>query len=218
MGLSEVAVRLLKRVPGSQLPTPRCELHNCKCHGSSFTWRSDQHRFIWFETPKCASTTLKHALPTIERFAYPFQHTEHLTFSVVRNPWDRMVSNYSMFVQKEDPMRKRQIEDLFCRPRSGLSFDQFVELASTIRNHHWEECMAFLPQAEGGHPDVDVLLRLETLNQDIRVLERRLGISINLPHKNATSHTAYQRYYSDWSRKKVAEMFSRDIECLDYSF
>ena len=214
-------IRLLKKVPLVTMPRPRCELDSCGCQRSSFTWVSHKYQYVWFETPKCASSSLKSMLPDATLSVLPsrFRHrSDYVRFGVVRNPWAKMVSNYSMFVRKEDTFRNGQIEKLFGISREGLSFERFLELAEQIPNHHWAECHDFFPKREDGVVDLDAVVRFENFSREIQEVGDRLGVDFDIEHENRTDHRPYREYYTPATREQVHRMFRRDIKLFGYRF
>lgn len=205
-----------KLIYGSRA-TPRCELTGCGCKVSSFKWYSDLYRYIYFETPKCASSTLKKVLPDIHMEYFPSKkRRRYLKFGVIRNPWDKMVSNYAMFVGREDNFRNQQIEMLFGIPRSELSFEIFIDLASKIRNHHWEQSCSFFP--EQGR-ELDIIIRFEDFREGMQLVSTAIETNVNLDvRSNVTSHSNYKEYYTHRSKDKVYEMFKQDVELFGYDF
>jgi hypothetical protein len=132
--------------------------------------------------------------------------TTSFTFTFVRNPWDRMVSEY------------------FWRGGVGYEqeFDLFVERACEIvksrqelegRNCHYR------PQVEFLDASIDFVGRFETFHSDLTgVLTKLQVITRDIPHEVKTSHRFYADYYSDRSQRRVASAYEADIDSLKYTF
>jgi hypothetical protein len=70
-----------------------------------------------------------------------------------------------------------------------------------------------------GHIIVDFVGRYESLEHDSRVVLNMLGLpDAFLPHENRSSHGDYRDYYSDLTRRIVADRYQRDIEHFGYRF
>lgn len=176
---------------------------------------------MWFETPKCASSSLKSMLPCSTRSILPSRfsrRSDYFRFGVVRNPWAKMVSNYSMFVARQDYFRNGQIEELFGVSCDNLTFKRFIDLAEKIPNHHWAECYEFFPTNMDGSVDLDIVVRFENFAKEIRAIGDHLGISLDVKHRNHTKHRPYRDYYTADTRQQVAQMFEHDIEAFKYEF
>lgn len=141
-----------------------------------------------------------------------------MSFGVVRNPWDKMVSNYAFFIEQEDKFRNDQIESLFGVSRHNISFDRFLGLAARLPNHHWAECHKFFPKLPNGEIDLDCVVRFERFVEDIQAIGTALGIDLNIEYRNQTSHRPYRGYYTRATRSQVASMFEGDIAYFGYSF
>ena len=60
---------------------------------------------------------------------------------------------------------------------------------------------------------------LITLNADIRAVLARFDLPLIEPEKhNASRHGGHQAYYTDVTRKRVGDIFARDIELFGYEF
>lgn len=133
------------------------------------------------------------------------------TFAVVRNPWDRVLSQY-MFRRGRDEV-------------GGLGFVDWV--AATLRDHRGDvyvDSPLFWAQIdwlvdEDGRIIVDRVCRFERLQEGIDAVCDSAGIDrVTLPHLLATDHRHYTEYYDDATRRIVEEHSRRDIERFGYRF
>jgi hypothetical protein len=146
------------------------------------------------------------------------EYGRYFKFSVVRNPWDRMVSNYGMFCRSGDPIRLAQIEKLFGIPPDRISFQKFVEMSSGHRNHHWEQYVRYLPMTSSGTVMLDVTATFETIGTDWKRVQEALGIDVGLGHHNKSSHNDYRTYYDEETKAAVEKEFQEDIEAFGFCF
>jgi hypothetical protein len=67
---------------------------------------------------------------------------------------------------------------------------------------------------------VDFIGRLETFARDVAVVRERLGLppTEDVPHLNRSRRGSYRDYYNDATRKRVAEVFAKDIDAFGYTF
>jgi chondroitin 4-sulfotransferase 11 len=143
----------------------------------------------------------------------PAKWARYFKFAFVRNPWDRLVSWYSMIAQARETNRF----GMYVR-EVAPSFDAFVNHATTGMGERttWNQ-LDYVSDA-GAAMLVDFVGRYETLQADIAYLKQRLGLGHDLPHTNRSTHDAYRQYYTSETRDIVARRFARDIEHFGYRF
>lgn len=140
-----------------------------------------------------------------DRFASYFK------FAVVRNPFDRLVSQYCH-------TRDRVDLRAFLRMPKDASFDEYLERIRARRHVQWEPQCSFLFD-EDGTLLVDFVGRFERLAEDAAEIFARLGLDgAALPHANRSQRSPYRDYYRDDLRRQVEEMYGEDLARLDYEF
>lgn len=139
---------------------------------------------------------------------------DKFTFAFVRNPWDRVVSQYSY------RHRTGQEEHV----GRDLSFDAWVRAVYGEQEKPvGANDVLFLPQSdwvtdEAGEYLVDFVGRFERFEDDFQHVCDRIGVTKSLPHKNKSSRGHYRTYYTDETAGIVARYFAEDIDRFDYSF
>jgi hypothetical protein len=140
-------------------------------------------------------------------------------FTVVRNPWDRLVSAY--FFLKNGGMTPR---DAYWSQRYLAGFDCFDDFvtgwltpARAQRQQHLVPQCRYLAGRDG-RIGVDCVGRFENLAEDFGRIARRLGISAGLAELNRSRHDDYRDYYSERSRRIVGEVYGEDVRALGYEF
>jgi hypothetical protein len=66
--------------------------------------------------------------------------------------------------------------------------------------------------------DLDFVGRFESLEADFSHICRRLGISAELPHVNATERGPYRQYFDEVTRDIVARRYADDLREYGYEF
>jgi hypothetical protein len=137
------------------------------------------------------------------------------TFGFVRNPWDRLVSWYSMCRQE----RHRRSRFMAYVHDHIATFTEFVERAEA------DPVLAktAVPQLEYLEGERRVILvnfvgRYESLDEDLGAVADRLGVVLSLPLVNTSRHPHYRQMYTASTRDLVARRFARDIEKFGYEF
>lgn len=135
------------------------------------------------------------------------RYRAYFKFAFVRNPWDRLVSEYNAALRKARKPRHRRI-------RALDGFHAYVEY-EIGRGKFFQ-----YPRICGldGQPGLDFVGRFESLEDDFRQVCRILGIDASLGRLNAFSHANYREYYDARTRDLVARYWRRDIEQFGYAF
>ena len=151
----------------------------------------------------------KHAtLADIDGVLSPADLDGMFVFTLVRNPWDRMVSYYHWLQDQR-----------FDHPAVGLSrqlaFEDFV-LHPSIRRD--APARRYVTGADG-QERCQSFIRLEHFEQDAAALFAHLGFRIPLPQSNQSARKRdYQSYFTAHSRAAIATDCAEDISRFGYSF
>ncbi len=207
----------------------RCNTPTCGCQslpdylktrGDRFIYVDNDKRFIWMDVPKCASTSLKDQLfPTIDavhqgRAAIKHNIVSYFKFAFVRNPYDRMVSNYIMFTQQKHRIKQLESYDLpWLNHVQDFSFKEFLTVLTRIDNHHLNSQTNFIPFLP------DFVGRFENLEEELSHVCTILGLPRGKPrHLNKTLHEPYTEYYDAESLAIVSKLYKLDIKRFGYKF
>jgi chondroitin 4-sulfotransferase 11 len=147
-------------------------------------------------------------------------------FSFVRNPWDRLVSWWSMIDSSRDYIDQAQPPNSFFgyvlgRARSFEDFlsrcdDEIVD--SDGRKNIFRNQIDYLVD-DNGTIIVDFVGRFERLQEGFDEICHRLGrTSVELPRTNVSRHAAYTDYYTPATAEIVARRYARDIAQFGYRF
>ncbi|MFO6462991.1 Type II secretory pathway, pullulanase PulA [Jannaschia sp. KMU-145] len=127
--------------------------------------------------------------------------------TLVRNPWDRMVSYYHW-------LRAQEFDHASVGLAKAKSFDAFLADPLTeaqMRAHPYASYVA-----GGGDP---IFIRLEHLATDLPPFEKLLGFKIDMPRVNRSERAAdWRGYYDADARARVAEICADDIARFGYGF
>lgn len=144
-------------------------------------------------------------------------------FCVVRNPWDYLVSWYTFKVMlcekyidmvENDPSLANLKKDKYNielqqkeLERLNQGFDWWIRQTGRKPQHYWAK-------------DCDYIMKLENLNKDFKVVQKKLNCKIPLGHLNKTEgrEKDYRKYYTKETREIVANQYAIDIETYNYQF
>jgi hypothetical protein len=127
-------------------------------------------------------------------------------FSFVRNPWERLVSEYHW----QGGADRLGDFSAFVKSAAGI-----VERRDDLegRNNHLR------PQVEFLDHRMDFIGRFENFEADLRVLLERIHVGgVQIPHIYQTTRRYYAEYYDDDSRAIVSRIYRHDIEAYQYAF
>lgn len=134
-----------------------------------------------------------------------------LLVTLVRNPWDRLVSYYAW-------ARVQEFDHPAIFAAKALDFPNFLfdpGISASLRS---APARSYMTDAEGVERCA-LFARMETLGVDLLPLWDHLGFTLDLPHLNASNRRAdYRSYYDQESADHVAELFSEDIARFNYRF
>lgn len=195
---------------------------------------SDELRAIFIHIPKNAGTSIQKATGITQagghyewwRFqrADPRKWEAYFKFAVVRNPWDRVVSNF-LYAQMErsfwhaaDGNARFGVHPDWDTLR-GATFRQCVEQIATLRHPGW------LPQSHwicgpNGESMMDYLCRYEQLELDFAHVCRTLGVKAELPTINVSAGRGadWRHFYDAETEMAVRKHYAADIRLFGYEF
>ncbi|MEM6408302.1 MAG: sulfotransferase family 2 domain-containing protein [Pseudomonadota bacterium] len=133
-------------------------------------------------------------------------------FTMVRNPWDRMVSYYHW-------LQDQSFEHAAVALAKRLDFSAFLNHPQTRASFQTNPYTSYVKTRDG----VDacaLFVRLEHLEEDLPRLEALIGLKLRpFPHENASQRRpAFQSYYKDADRELLAALCASDIERFGYVF
>lgn len=147
-------------------------------------------------------------------------------FAFVRNPWDRLVSWWSMMNAYRDAFRQGARMNRFFTYvfENSVTFEDFIlNCHADIADPDGRKCILrnqldYLTDSDG-QVLVDFVGKFEHLAADFRTVTRELGLpDTELEHRNRTAHAPYTDYYSDRTRALVEQAYQRDITQFGYAF
>jgi hypothetical protein len=129
----------------------------------------------------------------------------YFKFSVVRNPWDRVVSMFATGWWMGD-QRQRDAQ---------AEFEYFIANLAP----HPHEIYSSLQYCEIINEKLDMIVRYEALQDGFdRVCEAIGKPAMPLGRQEARPRLHYSVYYNDSTRRQVGELFKRDIKHYGYAF
>lgn len=201
---------------------------------------SDEHSIIFLHIPKTGGSTIENLLDireagdnffcgtyvtsdiTPQHYPYkklrslvpPGKWDTYFKFTIVRNPWERLVSTY------------------FNNKRGINTFEAFVRLLAGLFEQHpglhdgnVDGCKVVqryslghvLPQHLFIGEGVEVF-RFENFQDVAKMLLKRIGTEKPIEHCMRSRHEHYSKYYTLELQEIVGHLYKKDIELLGYQF
>ncbi len=131
-------------------------------------------------------------------------------FTLVRNPWDRLVSYYHW-------LRTQRFEHPARHLAAQLSFADFVCHPTVANSFRHTPARSYMTDVRGIHR-CNAYIRIEHLEEDLRPVEEFLGFKLALGHTNRSERAAdWREYYTDAAAESVAQTCAEDIMAFKYT-
>jgi hypothetical protein len=135
---------------------------------------------------------------------------DYFVVTLVRNPWDRMVSYYHW-------LRGQGFDHPAVHLAKRLDFSGFLNHPETVAAQTAESYSGYVTHA--GIEAPSHFIRLENLRDDLRAFEKHLGFDLKLPHANRSDRDPDWRvYYSDQDAGLIGQIYAKDINRFGYSY
>lgn len=161
---------------------------------------------------KTAGRVWKHStLADVVGLVSPREIEEFQTVTLVRNPWDRVVSYYQWL----------RVQG-FAHPAVGLAkthdFSGFLNHPQTVTAFRMWPYGAYLPRGDGSEKP-SIFIRLEHYAEDVAPVEAHLGFRLTLPRANESERRRDWRiYYTEKDAELVGELCGEDAARFGYRF
>lgn len=180
------------------------------------TLKYDTASFTEEELKQFEEVTPQHLTATQLKKIIPEKiFNSYFKFSVVRNPYDRLLSEYAYI--HETPTTKTS------RFRN-LSFADFIDevfaldsiSALTLFDGHLNNQSDYIYD-EKDNLLVDQVYKVEELNACITKLQQLSSSTRTLPHSRATSFSSDEDFFTQINKDKIYERYERDFILLNYT-
>ena len=191
---------------------------------------SHSHKWIWVAINKTATTSMakkltkkcfvshtKHqTLLEAKTAVTPIQYKKYFKFTVVRNPWDRILSLYLY----------RELKDYTGVKKDKINFEKWLELCFVDKNKRYcafngikftQSQVEWI--SDGTEINVNFIGKFENLEKAWKIICNEIGIDHSkLPKIKTTKHRHYRHYYNARTKKIIKDFFERDIDLFKYNF
>jgi len=199
-----------------------------------YIYQIDSLNLVYVNSPRCACTSTKllltdlmgidfdkescdihnafmDILPSIKKYQDIQQtNSDYYKFTVVRNPYARVVSFY---VGKGGGAISREIYNYV----DGDTFRNFVRKIYDLGMGNFEEHL--IEQYKGFRVEyMDTVICLESYTEGIKQITDMFDKDVGVLWKNQSGKEDYREYYDNETKQMVRELYSTDLEMLGYEF
>jgi chondroitin 4-sulfotransferase 11 len=182
-----------------------------------------EHKCIFIHINKCAGFSIDYFFN--DRFCghdkaihyknkYPKEFKEYFKFTIVRNPWDRMLSFYLY--------QKKRCWDFY--PFSAEKAPPFNEfICKYLKRMPKQTRLNTKPCYDWIHDKNDNLLipeivKFEELQHRLPIVFKKINKDGKLKKLNSTEKKHYSEYYNQETREIIEKRFKKDIELFNYKY
>lgn len=190
---------------------------------------SHNKKFVFLHLPKTAGTSINSTLSNYATYSKSIAYSKHSSlndirneigdskfdeyfkFTIVRNPWDRILSLYFWGIQIKPG---KSIQSNWHKD----SFDRWIK--TTFINDRlyniWPNQIDLMTIDD--KPQIDFVGRFENLQSDWRFICEKLEIKDELQFLYSTKHKPFYEYYDNEAIAIVKKYYEKDIKEFGYEF
>ena len=210
----------------------------------NFNIVAEDYKVIYYNTQKNANSTMKaqfvdvlgipktknfpkdihynYDFPTVSHHEINSKYQDFFKFSILRNPWERLVSCYKNKIAQSSKTGPDYI--LECSPDFyiGMSFEDFTKVVCEIpdseADYHFCSQSYLMIYPDGSFP-INYICNLENLAFHIEEIKALTGIPFSfLSNLNSSKKSTYEQFYTPELIEKVRQRYQIDIEFFKYEF
>ena len=132
----------------------------------------------------------------------------YFKFAFVRNPWERLVSEYEFLLNRPQHGRHRRVMKLD-------SFGDFIHMQTNRHDAHQLNMLC----DRNGQLLADFVGKLENMDNDWKMVCELINIPYQaLPRRKFIERKPYQSYYDNERKQLVAKHWAREIDFFEYNY
>ena len=202
------------------------------------TFISQDKKFIYMKPGRTASTginnLLKESCKKYSQVSLPYFYNRgtdewlentpdifinnFFKFTVVRNPFDRLVSAWRSFSSHTKHKVNNNFEQFIKNRGIIKGKGHWLNEDGRVSNDHWLP-LHYYVEFNKDNIFIDYVAKYENLSDDWNFIKQKLNLKIednliNTPPQN----NSYRKYYTDELIEIVSDFYKRDLELFNYKF
>ena len=176
---------------------------------------SSQYAYVWFRIAKTGTRSLSSVLdartfPEFNDYKRRFntaQYRQYFKFTIIRNPWARLVSCYKNKVETGEILEECWGKD-------------FAFLVKHITSMNLDRCDAHVRRQSSLAPfgSVDYIGKFENFHHACKTIMETIGLEAEVSHLNKSPAYDYRDFYTPRLVKSVRDLYRDDIQLGNYTF
>jgi hypothetical protein len=146
------------------------------------------------------SSTIEKRISTILR--------DYFIFTIVRNPYDRLVSYIAWLENKWSDVRPLD------RNYFNLKINEILKRTEVLNTHQLRPQTHFIQYRN--QSAVHKIYKFEQLEEAYSDLSHKFNLNVKLPHRMKSCHEDFEYYYDNTLKKKVYNFYRKDFELFGY--
>lgn len=184
-------------------------------------------KFLFIHVHKTGGTSLKEMLGPFKQVDFverkefddlqktiKTKYSDHEKFALVRNPYSRFKSNFSMFKRRWPKITFEEIIEIIKDNTIEHSADKFFTKKNYIKRHTLPMSHPFYCVVENDKINIDHIFRFEEFDNSVKKISNLLGTNIPMKEKNKSS-----KPHSDLTEEQkqtIYEIYKKDFEIFSY--
>ncbi|MBB6458895.1 sulfotransferase family 2 domain-containing protein [Flammeovirga kamogawensis] len=138
-----------------------------------------------------------------------------LKFAVVRNPYDRMLSDYLYRVKtNQHNLQEKKLTFKEWLNKTFVECDPFYH----DKRYNWINQVDWISKPNG-EILINEILFFENLSTDLKKINNKYNLDINLSLNNSTNRKKhYSEFYDEESKAIVEKWYKKDLDYFKYTF
>jgi chondroitin 4-sulfotransferase 11 len=186
---------------------------------------SEQYNCIFVHIPKCGGTSINNILDPASTKAtcackrgQVMNNHEHASAIVIKNTKSAIFDTFFKFAFVRNPYDKLISEYFWTGMHKTMSFDRFIDSLPVLMNggnSHYKEQYKFVCDQDNNLL-IPNIYKYEDYENAINTVSDILHITTKITKYNTTKHETYDKYFTPELYKTVNKLYEKDFQMFGY--